>query len=302
MIRIGEPLAGDRRGCSRSPSPAARWRASVRAVRAGRRPPARSGQPASCRAAAAAAPRRASGGGMTSSTTAPATARPRPAAAAAGVAEQHPVADVQRHWISEAEPGRAGAERPHPGNDAGRADVQRDRPGKLAGRCAISCLVPGQPGGAAWLAPAPLTPGPAATSASALPGCVSPVIRTSIWSVSVQRPACTRAMPRCNASLLMPRRLSATRATPDAVSTRLAERLQVAYPDRTHRRGDHELVAPVHGPGRERAGDDGAAAGHAERPVDPDPDRAAGIRLGQAVRQLVQGPRQLRDARAGHRS
>ena len=58
----------------------------------------------------------------------------------AGIAEQHPVADVQRQRVVQAQPGGTAAQHPDPGHRARRADVQREpgrQPhgaGRLAGR------------------------------------------------------------------------------------------------------------------------------------------------------------------------
>ncbi|HEV3290667.1 MAG TPA: GTP-binding protein, partial [Streptosporangiaceae bacterium] len=45
--------------------------------------------------------------------------------------------------------------------------------------------------------------------------------------------------------------------------------------------GEQQFLASAHRPGRQRAGDDGAAAPDAERPVHPEPDRGGGVGRGQ---------------------
>ena len=54
--------------------------------------------------------------------------------------------------------------------------------------------------------------------------------------------------------------------------------------------------------GRQRPGHDRAAAGHAERPVHPQPDRGGRVRRRQPRGQLGQRRPQLRQALAGHRA
>ena len=62
---------------------------------------------------------------------------------------------------------------------------------------------------------------------------------------------------------------------------RLVQRFQAPDPGGPQRWGKQQFLAGGHRPGRQRAGDDGAAAPDAERPVHPKPDRGGGVGRGQ---------------------
>ena len=83
---------------------------------------------------------------------------------------------------------------------------------------------------------------------------------------------------------------------------RLAHGLQAPYPGGPQGWSEQDLLADRDGPGRERAGDDGAAPPDAERPVYPQPDRRGGIGGGQRRHQPCQRGPQFGQAGAGHRA
>ena len=82
----------------------------------------------------------------------------------------------------------------------------------------------------------------------------------------------------------------------------VAHGLQAPYPGGPQGRSEQDLLADRDGPGRERAGDDGAAPPDAERPVDPQPDRRGGIGGGQRRHKPRQRGPQFGQADAGHRA
>ena len=144
----------------------------------------RSGQAASSRPAAAAAPRRTSSGGATSSTVAP-------------------------KMVTPALPGSRSSSRSPTCSGSGSRSVSRATPVSSAPRGRSRAKVRAEP---MWtvMSCGRRSAGDEHDGSDSL---------TSNSLVSVQRPASTRAMPRAGTSAAIPRRLSATRATPLAEGT-----------------------------------------------------------------------------------
>jgi hypothetical protein len=144
----------------------------------------RSGQAASSRPAAAAAPRRTSSGGATSSTVAP-------------------------RMVTPALPGSRSSSRSPTCIGSGSRSVSRATPVSSEPRGRSRAKVRAEP---MWtvMSCGRRSAGDSHDGSDSL---------TSISLVSVQRPASTRAMPRAGTSAAIPRRLSATRATPLAEGT-----------------------------------------------------------------------------------
>jgi len=86
---------------------------------------------------------------------------------------------------------------------------------------------------------------------------------------------------------------------PADLGHRLAEGLDAADADRSHRRGEQEFLTHPHSTGRQRAGDHGSAPPDAERPVHPQPHwiRRAGNR--QRRHQASKGGAELGQAVTG---
>ena len=193
------------------------------------RPTAGSGQAASSRPAAAAAPRLVSAGGAESSTVAPMIATP-------------------------ALPGSRSSTRSPTCSGSASRSVSRaiaDGPGGPSGR--IRARVRAEPmcrvisGGSAHS-------GLPRRSARRAGGAS----RTSASLVMVHRPASIRAMPRAGTSAGMPRRLTATRATP---VTEVTGSFMDSRPRIRAGRSDgvsSSSCPAVSGPGGQRAGDHGA--------------------------------------------
>jgi hypothetical protein len=165
----------------------------------------------------------------------------------ARVAQQHPVADVQRQRVAEPQPGvdrrrrpaRVGrSQDPQPGLGAGGADVQQELGREL------------------WL-----RVGGARGDADVELGGERPAARFD------QGHAAGRQV-RGDAPEVQ-------RHPGDAgdLVGGLAQRLQPADADRVRRGGEQQFLAVPDGPGGQRAGDDGAGPPDGERAIDPEPHR-----------------------------
>ena len=189
------------------------------------------------------------------------------------VAQQHPVADVQRQRVAQAQPGDGAGQRPDPGHGPGRADVQGHGARQPHGQVGAGDRVVQVLWGAAEAHVDDVGGGPAA----ALHDSHAAGQAVLAHAAQVERhPGHAGGGGRA-----------------------LAQRLDVADPHRAHRRGDHQLVAAVHGAAGQRAGDHGAAAGHGERAVHPEPHRAAVVGHGQSLGQLVDRADQVGEPVAG---
>ena len=262
------PLTGG--GRARSPIADAAPARSSRCLRSTSAAAGGSGHADSSRSAAAAAPLPRSRGGDTSSTVAPKVGRPAgPVRRGPGIAEQQPVADVQRQRVIQAQPGDLAAQHPDPGDGPRRADVH----GELGRQPQCARRLPVR-------RPGPRQPDVDHAGHRPLPGLD-------------QRHAAAQ-LPRADAAQVQRHPGHAA----DLAGGR-AKRLHAPDPQRAQGRREHQLIPGVDGPGLQRAGDHGPAALDREHPVQPQPDPVARVGFRQPGREPAQRGRQLGQALPG---